>query len=348
MRKLLSQKITHYSKLRFYSTDMKKHIGLALIVLISLAACKQGQSQNDNQPVSEELKKIDRENAQSVIRAGDQLTKMYVFLPDSLLDLRGHKIKDHRIFGYEKPDTLSKRLLLFSVFTNDVEGNPYGFEMGAHYELPTRTNLRLKYLSHDDAFVEALAIDSANTKRKVYFETSWVVIESEDDADSYDDETLNEFGLIENIEDGAYPFFVVTVEFVERQMKINFNLNIESVPMDVNQLYEAVGKYASIDYTSELEKSLLDLHYDGSSVFGEYAPEFDSEWNKFSGLLSGADQQTAGDLPDTITITAGDGQKMNFESFIDADMVKANGKTVDVYYYQRGVNTIVGLEVSED
>ena len=33
------------------------------------------------------------------------------------------------------------------------------------------------------------------------------------------DEEIREFGIIETIEDGGYPFFVVTVNFVERNIK---------------------------------------------------------------------------------------------------------------------------------
>ena len=42
---------------------------------------------------------------------------------------------------------------------------------------------------------------------------------TENDIEELDDQ-IREFGLIETIEDGAYPFFMVTVNFIEREMMV--------------------------------------------------------------------------------------------------------------------------------
>lgn len=42
--------------------------------------------------------------------------------------------KDHRIFGYSSPDTNSNKLILFSIFTNDVKNNPHNLPLGAYYQ----------------------------------------------------------------------------------------------------------------------------------------------------------------------------------------------------------------------
>lgn len=171
-------------------------------------------------------------------------------------------------------------------------------------------------------------------------------IDFEEETDDLNDE-LREFGIIENIEDGAYPFFVVTVNFVERKMKIDFKLNVENISLDINGLYDLVGKYATIYYTSELENNLTDLHVDGNSLLGEY-PEFNPDLHKITGVLGGAANVTAGDLPSTLSITDNNGEKMDFEWFIDSEIVKENGKTVTAFYNLRGVHEIINILPSEE
>ena len=163
------------------------------------------------------------------------------------------------------------------------------------------------------------------------------------------DEEIREFGIIETIEDGGYPFFVVTVNFVERNMKHDFNLNIEAIDMDMEELATLTDQWATIYSTANIENFLYDLQYKGESVFGEYAPEkTDPSWKKITGVLSGAAEVTAGDLPDTVTVTSEEGTTLNFDIFIDAETVKANGNQVTAYYVIRGVNTITHIQPAED
>jgi hypothetical protein len=89
---------------------------------------------NENSINTTLLDSVDKANNESVITSGDNITKAYVSASDSSISLASNMRQDHRIFGYEKPDTKSKRLLLLSVFTNDVENNPFGCELGAYYD----------------------------------------------------------------------------------------------------------------------------------------------------------------------------------------------------------------------
>lgn len=163
------------------------------------------------------------------------------------------------------------------------------------------------------------------------------------------DDELQEFGIIDVIEDGGYPFFVVTVNFVERNMKQDFNLNIEAIDLVMEDLSTLTNTWATIYYTSNLENRLIDLRFNGESVSGEYAPEkIDPRWKKITGTLSGAEEVTPGDLPDTITVTNAKGEAMEFGVFIDAETVKANGKEVTAFYEVRGVNTITHIQPSEE
>ena len=161
------------------------------------------------------------------------------------------------------------------------------------------------------------------------------------------EDDIREYGRIEHVEDATYPFFEVTFNFVERNMKQDFNLNIESISLTDTELYNLKGKYATLYYTSDLVNDLVDLHYDGKSLFGEYAPEMDTSWKKITGTMSGA-TSLSGDLPGKIQVTDSNGEKIEFELYIEDNTMEANGKTVTAYYTLHGVNTITHIEASED
>ena len=80
-------------------------------------------------------------------------------------------------FGYAKPDIKSERLLLLSVFTIDVENNPFGCRLGAYYDTGGMDELTLKYNSTTGDFVKATAIDKANNSTTIYFEKKWIEFE---------------------------------------------------------------------------------------------------------------------------------------------------------------------------
>jgi len=161
------------------------------------------------------------------------------------------------------------------------------------------------------------------------------------------DDELREYGMIVSVEDGAYPFYSVTVDFVERNMKQSFTVNIEDFAMNSETLEGLKGKYATIFYTSDLENDLNDLHFEGKSLFGEYAPEKDDNWKETTGILSGA-TSLSGDLPGKITITDADGQKTTFELYIEDETLKVNGKKVTAYYSLRATNKIMHIQPSSE
>ncbi|MBT8220636.1 MAG: hypothetical protein KJP00_12475 [Bacteroidia bacterium] len=172
---------------------------------------------------------------------------------------------------------------------------------------------------------------------------------SDSDSDSDDmDDLIQEYGIIDHIEDGVYPMFVITVEFPERELRQDFDLNIESMALDHVSLINLQGQYATIHYQSELENMLLDIHDDATSILGEYAPKFDPEWKSITGTLQGATSETVSDLPDEITILDASGETMKFEYYITPEMVALNGQKVTAYYYVRGVHTIVDLVPSNN
>jgi len=82
---------------------------------------------------------------------------------------------DHRIFGYSKPNTQSKKLLLLSIFTNDVENNPFKCELGAYYDTNRMENMDLKFIQSIKDFVEVTVFDhNSNKVTTVYFEKRFI------------------------------------------------------------------------------------------------------------------------------------------------------------------------------
>lgn len=128
---------------------------------------------------STKLDSIDKANNESVVASGDNITKAFVSLKnsDSTIHLGANIRQDHRIFGYAKPDINSEKLFLLSIFTNDVENNPFGCKLGAYYDTGGMENLTLKYKSTTGNFVKAIATDNANNPTTIYFEKKWIELE---------------------------------------------------------------------------------------------------------------------------------------------------------------------------
>lgn len=133
------------------------------------------------QPIKKltKLDSIDKVNNESVVASGDNITKAFASLKnsDSTINLIANIRQDHRIFGYAKPDIKSERLFLLSIFTNDVENNPFGCKLGAYYDTNGMENLILKYKSTTGNFVKATATDKTGTSTTIYFEKKWIELE---------------------------------------------------------------------------------------------------------------------------------------------------------------------------
>jgi hypothetical protein len=135
---------------------------------------------NDTSPIVKHeinIDSIEIANNRSVKASGSKVTKAYISRKDSSIYLRADIHLDHRIFGYAKPDSKSERLILFSIFTNDVEKNPFGCKLGSYYDTGGIQNIKLKYIVTVGNFIKAVAIDSSNNFTILYFEKKWVEFE---------------------------------------------------------------------------------------------------------------------------------------------------------------------------
>ncbi|NQX39252.1 hypothetical protein SAMN05421820_102377 [Pedobacter steynii] len=107
----------------------------------------------------------------------DQLNKAEVSMKDSLIWLAANMRLDHRIFGYEKPDTNSKKMILLSIFTSDVKGNPYHCPYGSFYETNEMDGLQLKFVSDGDKFIEVKVKKEEAVLGRVFIDKKWIDFE---------------------------------------------------------------------------------------------------------------------------------------------------------------------------
>lgn len=117
---------------------------------------------------------IDKENNSSVARSGKDITKLQVHLSDSSASLTANIRLDHRVFGYETPSTNSARKLLISVFTKDVQDNPFQCPLGAYYETSEMEGMEMRFAGTKNGFVKMRIIRENLPDETVYVLRKWV------------------------------------------------------------------------------------------------------------------------------------------------------------------------------
>ena len=160
-----------------------KWIGF-IVFLMFVSSCQE--SKTKLKPVPKEMNSIQQDTVvplpknngkaieQKATADDDFLLKATVSRKDSSIWLAGNIRMDYRIFGYAAPDTLSEKLLLLSVFTNDVKDNPHHCKFGAYYDSPGMQDLSLKYTGRKGGFVQANLLRQQEVLQPVFFEKRWI------------------------------------------------------------------------------------------------------------------------------------------------------------------------------
>jgi len=130
-----------------------------------------------NETLSPQLDSIDKANNNTIDLAKDNINKATVSREDSLLSVSSSKFLDHRFFGYAHPDVHSKRMILFSNFTNDIEGNPFNCPFGAYYSTNSMDNVELKYKFKEGAFFTFALLKNKTPQDTIYIEQKWIDFE---------------------------------------------------------------------------------------------------------------------------------------------------------------------------
>lgn len=122
---------------------------------------------------STKIIKQERQKEDSFEPDGDMLNKLTIE-EDSTLWMMSNIRKDHLFFGYERPDTSSKKMLVFSVFTYNVQGNPFHCPLGAYYQTSDMGDMVLKYVSDEKSFIKVEALEDDSVKGVIYIEKKWI------------------------------------------------------------------------------------------------------------------------------------------------------------------------------
>lgn len=131
---------------------------------------------------SKEIRKTNKDSLEwelqgNVFLEGDNLNKLQVTKQDSIVRLYSNIRHDHRIFGYEKADLKSRKKILFSVFTFDVEDNPCNCVFGSFYETSSMKGITMKYVGKEKSFMKVELHEGKTKLGTVYFEKKWVEFE---------------------------------------------------------------------------------------------------------------------------------------------------------------------------
>jgi len=168
-----------------------------MVVFMMMISCKdQSHQKIQHKPVAEKTIPVGIKSSEKINRLAkttsvtdtirnigatqmskEAYQKAKVNLQDSTLIVYGNIRADYRIFGYEKPDTNSRKLIFFSVFTTDVKGNPYHCPYGAYYATSEMQNTSIKYISNAGSFIKASLVQAQQVQTPVYILKEWVEFE---------------------------------------------------------------------------------------------------------------------------------------------------------------------------
>jgi hypothetical protein len=179
-KRVFSKKITEKMFTRALNKATLKRKFAICFFIMTILSCKKSANVNikyekTNTEIESKflnLDSIQNRNNKDIEISGNHVNKLIVSRKDSLIWITSSKYLDHRIFGYEKPNINSKKLILISCFTSDVENNPFGLPLGAYYELDI--NHKAKFLKKDKEFIVAKFILNEKDMENIYFEKKWI------------------------------------------------------------------------------------------------------------------------------------------------------------------------------
>lgn len=103
----------------------------------------------------------------------EAMQKAVIHSHDSSFHVFNNIRADYRIIGYESPDTNSRKMVLFSIFTSDVKDNPFRCLYGAYYDSAQGDKLVIKYTGERGSFIETKISGKSMKPATAYFEKKW-------------------------------------------------------------------------------------------------------------------------------------------------------------------------------
>jgi hypothetical protein len=169
-----------------------KYLFIRMAFLSFLFSCGTNND-NDRQVIKHDTINGVQSSGQQEIADTQVATKKHVYIPpeineeamqraviakrDSIFNVYNNIRADYRIIGYESPDTSSRKMVLFSVFTSDVKNNPFHCPYGSYYHTGYPLELVIKYTGEKESFIKANISGKLMKPATVYFEKKWVEFE---------------------------------------------------------------------------------------------------------------------------------------------------------------------------
>ena len=108
-------------------------------------------------------------NCQGQPNRDSYVNKFKISRVDSAVWLEADMKKDHRVFGYESASVKSAKLILFSIFTTDVENNRGRLRYGAYYQTSNMDGMQMKLLKLGKVFAEIALLRNDTLINRIYF-----------------------------------------------------------------------------------------------------------------------------------------------------------------------------------
>lgn len=153
---------------------------LLFSLLYFTLGCQNSAKKKENPKKTEKqrfLDSLDKVNLKAASYAKSNISKLYISPYDSIAYWPGFCCDQYRVFGYEKPNLNSKKILLISFFNNDVKGNPFELKYGAYHNIYERNDFKLKFIGFEKDFAKVNFIKFNKNQGSIYFEKKWVEFE---------------------------------------------------------------------------------------------------------------------------------------------------------------------------
>jgi hypothetical protein len=150
---------------------------LFLFSLIGFNCYSQSNKSNSVKKINRDSLNWEKENPnweKFIFTEKDFVNKIQISKKDSMMSLYSSMQKECRIFGYEKPDKNCKKMILISIWTFDVKGNPSNSKYGSYYETNSMDDLELKYIGNENSFIKAALLKNKMKISTIYFEKKWL------------------------------------------------------------------------------------------------------------------------------------------------------------------------------
>ncbi len=164
--------------------------------------------------------------------------------------------------------------------------------------------------------------------------------------------THNVKGVLLSFEEAGFPYYGLEVGPVGTVAGDQGNLSIGGMAVDAggtidpDAIRTLIGKPVEVRYAVTQEQGMVDLTVNGEVIdTGGPAPAGGA--STIQGVLTGAESETAGDLPSELTVTATDGTVVTFEHFVGERVVAANGRTVTLRYETHPSTELVSIAPAE-